>query len=140
MILPAVFPVLAAMRNIVALRTATPALITQLHRFAEFSAAAYCPENYLAFPPNHSVCPDDVCPHLQDADIARVHAIAGNGKPYAIFALDHDRRQIVISFRGTQTDQDWDTNLDFVYEDASEICPGCLAQYVIHEDRAKLYR
>lgn len=138
MVLSAVSFVLATVQKVAALTTATPELITQLHRFAEYSAAAYCPENYLAFPPNDSICPEEVCPHLQNANIARVHSIAGNGKPYAIFALDHENRQIIISFRGTQTDQDWDTNLDFIYEDASRICSGCWAQYVIYEDRVKL--
>ena len=107
---------------------ATVGLISSLHHFAEYSAAAYCDSNYLAFPPNSSICPQTVCPELQSPSIKRICAFSGPETPYGYFARDHKKRQIVISFRGTVTEQDWDTNLDFILENASDVCKDHSAQ------------
>ena len=119
--------ILAALQRLVASK-ATADLITTLHRFAEYSAAAYCGNNYLAFPPNTSACPKSVCPELQSPWIDRVCAFAGHKEPYGIFVMDHQSRQMIVSFRGTATDQDWHTNLDFLLENASDVCQDCSAQ------------
>jgi hypothetical protein len=109
--------------------TVSSDVLTSLKRFAEYSAAAYCPENYVAFPANLSICPGGVCADLQSPYIARAHAFPATAKSQAtaILAIDHQERLMIVSFRGTVTDKDWQTNIDFFLTNASDICPNCKA-------------
>ena len=104
-------------------------VLASLKRFSEYSAAAYCPENYATLPVNQSICPRDVCADLQSPYIARVQAFRGTAKSSAtaILAIDHQDRLMTISFRGTVTEKDWYTNIDCILANASEICHDCQA-------------
>lgn len=109
--------------------TVSSDVLTSLKRFAEYSAAAYCLENYVAFPENLSICPGDVCADLQSPYIALVHAFPATAisQATAMLAIDHQERVITIAFRGTVTEKDWKTNIDFFLTNASDICPNCEA-------------
>lgn len=117
------FFVLATISQANSQHTATPAVVALLHRFAEYSAAAYCPENYLAVPANLSICLEDVCPGVQSS--YRIHAFSGSGTPYAILAIDHQLSLMTMSFRGTVDEEDWKKDIDFILENASDICHDC---------------
>lgn len=107
--------------------TVSPGLLSDLKLFAEYSAAAYCPQNYVKSSHNLSICPATICPELQSPSIQPVRVFNGTRKSHAhgILTLDHAKRLITISFRGTVTNTDWETNLDFMLKNASEICSGC---------------
>ena len=94
--------------------TVSTGLLSDLKLFAEYSAAAYCPENYVKLPDNSSICPSDICPELQTPSIARVHVFAGtqNSDAFSILTIDHAMGLITISFRGTVTNSDWETNVE----------------------------
>ena len=49
----------------------------------------------------------------------------GSHQTTGLVISDHTYEQIVITFRGTISNADWDTDLDFVQDDASDICKGC---------------
>ena len=87
-------------------------LLASLKTIAEYSAAAYCPGNYDQSTQNSSFCPEDVCPDLQKPNIGLEYAFNGTSRSdaRAILAIDHDEQQITISFRGTVSDNDWQTN------------------------------
>ena len=94
--------------------TVSPGLLSDLKLFAEYSAAAYCPDNYVKAPVNSSFCPSDICPELQSPSIARVYDFSGNSKSnaFAAFIVDHEHQLVTITFRGTVTDNDWETNIE----------------------------
>jgi triacylglycerol lipase len=94
--------------------TVSLGLLSDLKLFAEYSAAAYCPENYVKLPENSSICPSDICPELQTPSNVRVHVFTETQKSHAfsILTLDHTMGLITISFRGTVTNNDWKTNVE----------------------------
>lgn len=110
--------------------TTTPQVLANLKLFAEYSAAAYCPRNYLT-PLNTTkpICPSAVCPLMQtaapDIEFAAAFVNVSASQTTGLAILDHSNELIVFSFRGTHTSTDWKTDFDFPLDPADEICEGC---------------
>jgi len=110
--------------------TTTPQVLAKLKLFAEYSAAAYCPRNYLT-PLNTTtpICPSAVCPLMQtaapDIELAKAFVNVSASQTTGLAILDHSNDLIVFSFRGTHTETDWKTDFDFRLDAADEICEGC---------------
>lgn len=120
----------AAFAQLKQTQTATPEVLANLQVFAEYSAAAYCSDNYLV-PFNGSIiCPSAVCPLLPtvpEVQLADSFIKVSFYQTTGLVMLDHTNQLIVVSFRGTHTSRDWLTDLDFLLYDASDICVGCQA-------------
>ena len=109
--------------------TVLPDVLDNLKLFAEYSATAYCEESYVAAYHESFVCPSTICPGLQDGSVEIVKAFKNvlDDQTTGLVMLDHQYQLIVISFRGTVSDVNWRTNLDFIFKDVSDICEGCQA-------------
>ena len=109
--------------------TVSPDVLDNLKLFAEYSATAYCAESYVTTYHGSFACPGSICPQLQDGSVEIVKAFqnVGDDQTTGLVMLDHERQLIVIGFRGTVSNVDWQTNLDFLLWDASDICKGCQA-------------
>ena len=107
----------------------TPSVLKELRLFSEYSSVAYCPKSYIKGAKPSVACPETVCPLLQNSSVQIVRSFANvsEHQTTGLVMLDHPRQLIVISFRGTVTDVDWGTDLEFVQSHASDICKGCLA-------------
>ncbi len=108
----------------------SPAVLSNLRLFAQYSAAAYCPDNYLV-PFNGSViCPSSVCPSLPtipNVQLADSFIKVSFYHTTGLLLVDHTNNLIVVSFQGTDDSRDWLDDLDFLLKDAHDICSGCEA-------------
>jgi len=121
---------LAQTNNETTYTTTTPQVLANLKLLAEYSAAAYCPRNYL-IPLNTTkpICPSAVCPLVQtaapDVELARAFVNVSASQTTGLAILDHSNELIVFSFGGTHTETDWKTDFDFPLDPAEDICDGC---------------
>ena len=108
-------------------KTVSLDVLNDLQLFAEYGAAAYCPANYLTTTNASISCPGSICPLLQNASTQVVSAFSNvsEHQTTGMVTLDHSRQLTVITFRGTVSDVDWQTDLDFIFHDASDICEDC---------------
>ena len=108
-------------------KTVTADVLSNLRLFAEYSAVAYCPESSFNSTNVSTVCPSSVCPILQDSsiEIANSFIDVGDHQTTVLVMLDHNRQAIAISFRGTTSVVDWQTDLSFAFGNATSICEGC---------------
>lgn len=74
--------------------------LATLKRFAQYSAAAYCPENELEEIAPVTCC-ENVCPLLEDDEVYIVYAITVDTKSDArgFIGIDDVNKQIVLAFR-----------------------------------------
>jgi hypothetical protein len=82
--------------------------------FAEFSAAAYCRPNHSSEPGTLVKCSSALCPTLETnaATIFRNFEV-GIRDIVGLVASDDATKSIVVSFRGTNSLQNWIANLDY---------------------------
>ncbi len=108
--------------------TVNSALLATLERVSGYAAAAYCRTNYRSgadlpatFPPN-TFDQDGFCEIVHSFLNVNEHDTSG------LIMLDHTNEAIIITFRGTISHTDWNTNLEGLQYDASDICgEGCIA-------------
>ena len=105
----------------------TSGVFSDLRLFAEYSAVAYCTASYLKSSNAPLVCSSAVCPRIDNAttEIVASFDATDSQNTTGIIMLDHARQLKIISFRGTHTLNDAFTDLNFLLEDADDICPGC---------------
>lgn len=82
--------------------TADANTVTNLEWFAQYSAAAYCSDNYLVPYNGSSVCPHTICPLLPSApDLQLVDSFikVSYYQTTGLIFADHTNGLIVVSFR-----------------------------------------
>ena len=112
---------------------------------SQYASAAYCSNNFNS-PGTQIQCGSSNCPLVEQADSATVleYSKSASLRPIptpvpaderrtetltdvtGFVAVDHTNKMIVISFRGSQSLDNWLTNLDFGFTD-TDLCSGCSA-------------
>ncbi|KAF1954147.1 alpha/beta-hydrolase [Byssothecium circinans] len=105
----------------------TPAVFDKLVFYAQYAAASYCKGNNNT--PNTKVkCPGKLCEKVEAANTNTLTEFQNTAETDAtgFVATDTTNSLIVISFRGSKSDKNWDSNLD-VGLDSFSACSGCKA-------------
>ncbi|KAL1984371.1 hypothetical protein VTN96DRAFT_9232 [Rasamsonia emersonii] len=104
-------------------------LFDQLNLFEQYSAAAYCSANNEASAGTAISCSAGNCPLVQQAGATILYSFnnIGSGDVTGFLALDSTNQLIVLSFRGSETLENWIADLEADLVDASAICSGCEA-------------
>ena len=107
-------------------RYISPDDLVKVRLFSAYAGAAYCAQNYLD-PGNETVVfPNTPFPRNSTGQIFHSFVNVSDALTTGTVALDHARQLVVISFRGTVSQEDWQTNLDLLLGDASDVCgEGC---------------
>ncbi|EHY54120.1 Lipase [Exophiala dermatitidis] len=102
-------------------------LLDTLSLFEQYSAAAYCPENNEPDSSTLITCSAGNCPLVQSAGAESIAEFQNVGLSDAtgFVAIDHTHNQIIISFRGSRSVQNFLSDADFGLVSWSSICPGC---------------
>ena len=108
-------------------RTVTTPALNDLKLFAQYSAATYCPTNYINTTWNHLHCASEICPLLNNTDIQVAYAFANATvkKTSGLIFLDHVRNLTVVAFEGTTNSENWVTDLHWWLDDYGEDEGGC---------------
>lgn len=105
--------------------------LTKITYYAEYAAAAYCAPTT----PTLS-CLDNICPALQPSKISKVLEFAdGHFDSTGFVGVDKTRSEIVITFRGSSSLENWMANMLMSREDVPQWCEGC----EVHEGFWKAY-
>lgn len=108
--------------------TIDSAVLADLQRISGYAGSAYCAQNYLATTDGPATFPANQFDRNGSTQVAYPFLNVGKAQTSGLIMLDHANQLIIITFRGTVSRADWDTNLDFFRDDASDICgKGCLA-------------
>ncbi|CAI6296799.1 unnamed protein product [Periconia digitata] len=103
------------------------AVFDKLAFYAQYSAAAYCRGNNDS-PSSKLVCPEKNCDRVEAAKTNTTLEFENSAKTDAtgFVSTDSTNNLIVISFRGSQSSENWAANFDFGLEDTS-VCKSCKA-------------
>lgn len=102
-------------------------VLDQFNLFAEYSAAAYCTSN-INSPGDKLTCRAGNCPEVEKADTETLNEFSGNdefGDTTGFFAVDNSNKLLVLAFRGSRSIDNWIANLDFIFQEAENLCAGC---------------
>lgn len=98
------------------------ATLSAFQRISGYAGSAYCPQNY-GFPANRpGTFPPNPFNLANSTEIVYSFLNVGESETAGLIMLDHAHRAIIITFRGTVSDEDWDTNLDFFRSNANSLC------------------
>ncbi|KAH6620102.1 Alpha/Beta hydrolase protein [Boeremia exigua] len=103
-------------------------LLQTFRMMSQYASAAYCSNN-LNSPGDQLQCGPGNCPLVDDADSATVLEYSRTETITDVtgfVATDHTNKQIVVSFRGSQSIDNWLTNLDFALV-PTDLCTSCTA-------------
>ncbi|KAJ4384228.1 hypothetical protein N0V86_001075 [Didymella sp. IMI 355093] len=103
-------------------------LLQTFRLMSQYASAAYCSNNFNS-PGTQIQCGSGNCPLVETADSATVLEYSKTETLTDVtgfVAIDHTNSLIVVSFRGSQSIDNWLTNLDFGFV-ATDICAGCSA-------------
>lgn len=96
--------------------------LSTFQRVSGYAGSAYCPQNY-GFPADRpGIFPPNPFDLANSTQIVYSFLNVGESETAGLMMLDHTHEAVVITFRGTVSDADWDTNLDFFRSEASAIC------------------
>ncbi|KAK5164894.1 uncharacterized protein LTR77_009558 [Saxophila tyrrhenica] len=105
-----------------------PDTLATFERIAGYAGAAYCSSNHVTGVNGPTIFPPNIYDSNGATTIAYSFLKVDERKTTGLIMLDHAHKALVITFRGTISDADWETNLEFVLEDASDVCgKGCKA-------------
>ncbi|KAF1934258.1 alpha/beta-hydrolase [Didymella exigua CBS 183.55] len=103
-------------------------LLQTFRLMSQYASAAYCTNNFNS-PGTQIQCGSGNCPLVEAADSATVLEYSKTETLTDVtgfVAIDHTNNVIMVSFRGSQSIDNWLTNLDFGLT-ATDICSGCTA-------------
>ncbi|KAF3040295.1 hypothetical protein E8E12_006502 [Didymella heteroderae] len=109
-------------------RAIDASLLQTFRLMSQYASAAYCSSNFNS-PGTQIQCGSGNCPLVESADSATVLEYSKTETLTDVtgfVAVDHTEKLIVVSFRGSQTLDNWLTNLDLGFTD-TDICSGCTA-------------
>ncbi|KAJ5489602.1 Lipase [Penicillium diatomitis] len=117
-----------ALLSLASTATAAPQkrFLTQLSRYAQWSAAAYCSGNTDGAD-KVVACSAGNCPDVQASGAKMLYEFDdanSYGDAAGFLAVDSTQNQIVLSFRGSRTTSNWIANLDTTLI-SSSLCSGC---------------
>jgi hypothetical protein len=104
-------------------------LLPAFERYAQFSAAAYCPENNAAKEATKIKCKTNNCPLVEKDNVLSVGEYTAQGKTdgTGYVAADHTRKEILVVFRGSASVKNFVADANYPQVDA-DICDGCKAE------------
>ncbi|KAJ5159269.1 uncharacterized protein N7500_008920 [Penicillium coprophilum] len=109
-------------------RAITTELLERFTLFSQFASLSACDQN-INQTGQRLTCDYGTC-GLVEADNTTVintfHSVNG---PTGYIALDHTRELILLTFRGTVSESDGNTDLDIVLTPIDEVCTGCTAHH-----------
>ncbi|OKL57345.1 hypothetical protein UA08_07645 [Talaromyces atroroseus] len=108
-------------------RTIGTSLLDDLDLFAQYSAAAYCSAN-LDSTGSALACSVGNCPLVEAADTTILYDFDETndyGDTAGYIAVDTTNGYIILTFRGSDSLENWIADLTFKLIDASDICSGC---------------
>jgi predicted lipase len=106
--------------------TVNPDVLVSLELYSGYASAAYCLSNYDAKSNAVARFPVNSYSKNGSATVSYQFLRVGEQETTGMVLLDHDEQAVVISFRGTQSQTDWDTNFDFFQDDVDDFCgKGC---------------
>lgn len=101
-------------------------LLDDFKLFAQFAALAACDQN-INSTGNKLTCDYGLCGLVEADDTETIDAFHNSTAATGYIALDHTRKLILLTFRGTITKHDGDTDFQFFYTTVEDLCPGCKA-------------
>ncbi|KAE8149607.1 Alpha/Beta hydrolase protein [Aspergillus avenaceus] len=108
-------------------RDIPPSFLQTLTLYAQYSAAAYCPDNSNS-PGTKLTCSAGNCPLVENADTNTLSEFEDpdrTGDVAGYLAVDKSNKKLILAFRGTRSIETWVANVQMGKEDAGEICAGC---------------
>ncbi|KAF9699096.1 hypothetical protein EKO04_003098 [Ascochyta lentis] len=109
-------------------RAIDTSLLQTFRLMSQYASAAYCSNNFNS-PGDQIQCGSGNCPLVEQADSATVLEYSKTETLTDVtgfVAINHTNRAIIISFRGSQSIDNWLTNFDFGFTN-TDICPDCTA-------------
>ncbi|KAB8068894.1 Alpha/Beta hydrolase protein [Aspergillus leporis] len=129
LLLGAICPALGAAVPTMFRRDVPATLLEAFNRFSQFEAASNCHANHNQASAGAPVyCDPGFCPLVRAADTQIIKPFWGlKGDTTGYLALDRTNKLIILAYRGTVSDENGLTDLQFQHVDASSVCAGCKA-------------
>ncbi|KAJ5688445.1 hypothetical protein N7536_011064 [Penicillium majusculum] len=109
-------------------RAISSELLERFTLFSQFATLSACDQNI-----NHTgqslTCDYGTCGLVAADNTTVINAFHSDNGPTGYIALDHTRQLIVLTFRGTVSKSDGDTDLDIVLTPIEDVCAGCKAHH-----------
>lgn len=103
-------------------------LLERFTLFSQFATLSACDQNI-----NHTgqslTCDYGTCGLVAADNTTVINTFHSDNGPTGYIALDHTRQLIVLTFRGTVSKSDGDTDLDIVLTPIEDVCAGCKAHH-----------
>ncbi|KAF2271182.1 alpha/beta-hydrolase [Lojkania enalia] len=101
-------------------------MLSAFNLMEQYASAAYCGNNFNS-PGDKITCSSGSCPLVESATTNSLAEFSkGNTDVTGFVALDNTNRQIIVSFRGSSSIENWMANLDIKAVN-TDICSGCSA-------------
>ncbi|EKV11602.1 Lipase, putative [Penicillium digitatum PHI26] len=101
-------------------------LLERFTLFSQFASLSACDQNI-----NHTgqslTCDYGTCELVEADNTTVINTFHSNHGPTGYIALDHTQQLIVLTFRGTVSESDGNTDLDIVLTPIDDVCTGCKA-------------
>ncbi|CAI7639682.1 unnamed protein product [Penicillium glandicola] len=109
-------------------RAISSELLERFTLFSQFATLSACDQNI-----NHTgqslTCDYGTCPLVAADNTTVINAFHSDQGPTGYIALDHTRQLIVLTFRGTVSKNDGNTDLDLGLSPIEDVCTGCKAHH-----------
>ncbi|KAF9240105.1 hypothetical protein DTO013E5_8327 [Penicillium roqueforti] len=109
-------------------RAISTELLERFTLFSQFATLSACDQNI-----NHTgqslTCDYGNCPLVAADNTTVIDTFHSDHGPTGYIALDHTRKLIVLTFRGTVSKSDGNTDLDIALTSVSDVCTGCKAHH-----------
>ncbi|OQE06576.1 hypothetical protein PENVUL_c017G00291 [Penicillium vulpinum] len=103
-------------------------LLERFTLFSQFASLSACDQNI-----NHTgqslTCDYGTCELVAADNTTVVSTFHSDNGPTGYIALDHTRQLILLTFRGTVSESDGNTDLDIVLTPIDQVCTGCKAHH-----------
>ena len=100
-------------------------LLDNFTLFSQFAVLTACDQNINATG-NKLTCDYGRCGLVEADDTVTIDTFH-NETATGYIALDHTRKLIVLTFRGTVSENDGNTDFSLFFTPIVDVCPGCLA-------------
>lgn len=116
--------VLLCLRSVTGAKVTPPPDVEQLIEFADFASIAYCVNKNLDTGPLKTSCSKPFCKAHEKVEIVKMFDFnesrhLGQG----FYALDHEKKRVILTFRGTSSYIDWLQDFDIVQVPYQTITP-----------------
>ncbi|KAJ5466799.1 hypothetical protein N7475_004551 [Penicillium sp. IBT 31633x] len=105
-------------------RAISSELLERFTLFSQFATLSACDQN-INRTGQSLTCDYGTCGLVEADDTIVISAFHSDTGPTGYIALDHTRKLILLTFRGTVSKSDGDTDLDIHLTPVDELCTGC---------------